>query len=95
MTMTAEGEQTISSPRDGFLETVFQPSLRRGFFSNLFRKVEAPVAPTIVPVRKLTVRHSQPVTVIRDGQRLSSSSLDIEILPDRLKVITGKTRKFE
>lgn len=95
MTLSAEGEATISSPRDGFLETVFQPSPRRGFFSGLFRKAEAPAAPTIVPVRKLSVRHTQPVTVIRDGQRLSSSVLDIEILPNRLKVITGKTRKFE
>ncbi len=95
VSLTASGEPTISSPRDGYLETIFQPTPRRGFFSNFFRKPEAPPAPTIVPVRTLSVRHTQPVTVIRDGQRLSSSILDIEILPNRLKVITGKTRKFE
>ena len=91
---TAAGEETISSPHDGYLETVFQPSQPNGFFSRFFRKAEAPAAPTIVPVRKLTVRHTQPVTVIRDGQRLSSSVIDIKILPKHLKIITGKSRKF-
>jgi len=95
MSVSGTGEASISSPRDGFLQTVFQPSPQRGLFSRLFRAAEPLPPPTVVPVRKLTVRHSQPVTVIRDGQRLSSSVLDIEILPNRLKVITGKTRKFE
>jgi diacylglycerol kinase family enzyme len=85
----------ISSPRDGYLQTVFQPSPKRGFFSGLFRAAEPIPSPTVVPVRTMRVKHSQPVTVIRDGQRLSSSVLDIEILPERLKVITGKSRKFE
>lgn len=95
MSVNAGGEATFSSPRDGYLETVFQPSPRRGFFSKLFRAAEPLPPPTIVPVRTLTVKHHQPVTVIRDGQRLSSSVLNIEILPKRLRVITGKTRKFE
>lgn len=85
----------ISSPRDGVLQTVFQPAPRRGLFSRLFRAAEPLPPPTVVPVRTLTVKHHQPVTVIRDGQRLSSSVLHIEILPKRLKVITGKSRKFE
>lgn len=95
MSVSAGGEAEISSPMDGFLQTVFQPSPRRGFFSGLFRAAEPLPPPTVVPVRTLTMRHHQPVTVIRDGQRLSSSVLDIGILPKRLKVITGKTRKFE
>lgn len=95
MTVSDTGEATISSPMDGFLQTVFQPSPRRGFFSGIFRAAEPLPPPTIVPVRTLKMRHHQPVTVMRDGQRLSSSVLDITILPKRLKVITGKTRKFE
>jgi len=95
MSVSDAGEAMISSPRDGFLQTVFQPSPRQGFFSRLFRAAEPLPPSTVVPVRTLTMRHSQPVTVLRDGQRLSSSALDIEILPNRLKVITGKTRKFE
>ena len=95
MAADASGAATFSSPRDGFLETVFQPSPRRGFFSGLFRAA-APLPPaTIVPVRTLRLKHHQPVTVIRDGQRLSSSILNIEIMPKRLRVVTGKDRKFE
>lgn len=90
----ADGAPTFSSPRDGYLETVFQAAPKRGLFSRFFRKMEPTPVSTIVPVRKLSVRHHQPVTVIRDGQRLSSSILDIEILPNHLKIITGKTRKF-
>lgn len=93
--VAAAGGTTFSSPRDGFLETVFQPAPRRGLFSNFFRAAEPASAPTVVPVRTLRVKHHQPVTVIRDGQRLSSTVLDIQILPNRLKVITGKARKFE
>ncbi len=95
MAVDAAGATTFSSPRDGFLETVFQPSSPRGIFSRLFRSAEPPPPATIVPVRTLRLKHHQPVTVIRDGQRLSSTTLDIEILPKKLRVITGKDRKFE
>lgn len=88
------GTMTVSSPRDGFLDTVFRPAPSRGLFSRFFRAKEEASKPTVVPVRFLHVKHASPVTVIRDGQRLSSSSLRIEILPKRLKVVTGKDRKF-
>ncbi len=85
----------ISSPHDGYLETVFRPAPKNGFFSKLFRGAPAPVQPTVVPVRNLHIRHQSPFTVIRDGQRLSSNSLHIEIVPKKMKIITGKGRKFE
>lgn len=86
---------TFSSPRDGFLDTVFKPSPRKGLFSNFFRAAAPPAAAAKFPVRRLTIKHHQPVTVLRDGQRLSSSLLEIQILPKHLRVITGKERKFE
>lgn len=95
LSVDAAGATAYSSPRDGYLETVFQPSPRRGFFSKLFRAAEPLPPATVVPVRTLKLKHHQPVTVIRDGQRLSSTILDIEILPKALRVVTGKDRKFE
>jgi diacylglycerol kinase family enzyme len=95
MSFPATGQTTFSSPRDGYLETILQPVPHRGFFSKFFRNAEPLEEASRFPVRKVKVRHSQPVTVIRDGQRLSSSALDIEILPKALRVITGKDRKFE
>ena len=89
-----EGEGPVSVPRDGFLETVIRPA-PRNFFSKLFRRPEEESKPTIVPVRTITLRHHSPFTVIRDGLKLSSNSLKIEILPKKLKVVTGKERKFE
>lgn len=89
------GEMTVSSPHDGYLETVFRPAPSRNIFSRLWRTRQENVVPTVVPVRFLSMRNQTPVTVIRDGQRLSSSSLKIEIVPKKLKVITGRERKFE
>lgn len=94
ITTDEDGIMTMSAPRDGLLETVFRPSLQRGFFSKLFRGAPTPSAPTVVPVRNLKIRHNQPFTVFRDGLRLSSTTLDIEIVPKRLKVVVGKGRKF-
>lgn len=95
MKLSASGATSVSSPRDGYLETILQPAPRRGFFSRFFRAAEPLPEPSRFPVRRVTVRHHQPVTVVRDGQRLSSSVLNIGILPNRMRVITGKTRKFE
>jgi diacylglycerol kinase family enzyme len=95
MAVSEAGAMTVSSPRDGFLDTVFQPAPPNGLFSWFFRSKAPPAPPTVVPLRFLSVRHASPVTVIRDGQRLSSSNLHIEIIPKKLKVITGKDRKFE
>ncbi len=95
LSVSETGEATMSSPRDGFLETVFRPAPARGLFSRLWRTPAENVKPTVVPVRNLLIKHQSPFTVIRDGLRLSSNSLKIEIIPKKLKVITGKSRKFE
>jgi diacylglycerol kinase family enzyme len=91
----ADGTEVISSPRDGLLDTIFRPAQAQGLFSRFFRSAPAPTKPTVVPVRNLKIRYPKPFTVIRDGLRLSSTTLDIEIVPKRLKVVVGKGRKFE
>lgn len=89
------GGEKVSSPRDGQFETVFRPAASRGFFSRLWRTPAEEEKPTVIPARHLHLTHKQPITVIRDGQRFSSTSLKVEIIPGRLRVITGKTRKFD
>ena len=94
MSVAENGEMNVSSPHDGYLETVFRPAAPNGFFSRLWRPQEAPSVPTVVPVRHLTIKHQTPFTVFRDGHKLSSNSIRIEVVPKKLKVITGKARKF-
>jgi diacylglycerol kinase family enzyme len=94
MSVSEDGTQSISSPHDGYLETVFRPSSSGGFFSRLWRSQAPPPAETVVPIRHMTIKHQTPFTVFRDGHKLSSSSIRIEIVPKKLKVITGKGRKF-
>lgn len=90
----AVGEGGYSSPRDGYLDTVISPVSRQGFFSRFFRPEVAPSPPTVVPVRRLDIAHQRPFAVIRDGVRFSSTRLQIEIVPQKLKVVVGRDRKF-
>ena len=94
MAMGEDEPASVSSPHDGYLETMFRAAPSRGFFSRLFRGPEKQETPTVVPVRNLVIRHSSPFTVFRDGQRLSSTMIKIEIIPNRLKVVVGRNRKF-
>lgn len=89
----SEESGRFSSPHDGYLETVIRPVAHQGIFSKFFRP-EAPAAPTVVPVRRLDIQHQRPFAVIRDGVRFSSTRLQIEIVPQRLKVVVGRDRKF-
>jgi len=89
------GHRTVSSPSDGQFEAVFRPSAPRGLFSRLWRSPMHNEKPTVVPAKYLTLTHKTPITAMRDGQRFSSTSFKVEIIPEKLKVITGKDRKFQ
>jgi diacylglycerol kinase family enzyme len=91
---TNDGVGPYSSPRDGYLETVISPVTRQGFFSKFFRPEVTPPAPTVVPVRTLDIKHQRPFAVVRDGVHFSSTRLQIEIVPQKLKVVVGRDRKF-
>lgn len=89
-----EGSTKITSPRDGQFDTVFRPASPKGLFSKFFRG-SVSERPTVVPARNLVLTHKRPITIIRDGQRFSSTTFRVEVVPGRLRVVTGKTRKFE
>lgn len=89
-----EGPKKVTSPHDGHFDAVFRPSAPRGLFSKFFR-APSTERPTVVPAKNLVLTHKQPITVIRDGQRFSSTNFRVEVIPGRLKVVTGKARKFD
>jgi diacylglycerol kinase family enzyme len=91
----SETESRVTSPRDGYLETVFRPAPARGLFSRFFRQPVQEERPTVVPVKRMTIKHQNPFIVYWDGNRMSSNTLNIEIVPKKLRVVTGKGRKFE
>ncbi|MEK9152001.1 MAG: diacylglycerol kinase family protein, partial [Patescibacteria group bacterium] len=78
-------------PKDGFLDTVITP--RCGNFRGFFRSKLA-AASSVIPLRKVNITSDEPISVVTDGRAVMSDKLFIEIVPDRLRVITGKERAF-
>lgn len=78
-------------PRDGLLDLMVFPTVSGGLFSRL--RVNSGV--TVIPTQRATFSAEEPFDVLADGREFSTDSLVVEIVPDRLKVISGRERVFE
>lgn len=78
-------------PKDGFLDTLITP-IAGGFFKLLRGKEN--YASSVIPLRKLSITSAEPIPVVADGRKFMNNNLVIEVVPDRLKVITGRERVF-
>ena len=75
-------------PKDGFLDTVIT-SKAAGMFGSLRKNVCS-----IIPLRKICISADEPFSVVADGREFTNNNLSIEIVPDKLKIITGRERAF-
>ncbi len=82
---------TAGDPMDGWLDALITP--RQGALRGMFRK-GAMAARSVIPLRRLSVTSEEPIAVQADGRQFSHNVVSIEIVPDRLKVITGRERVF-
>ncbi|HTK04035.1 MAG TPA: diacylglycerol kinase family protein [Candidatus Eisenbacteria bacterium] len=82
---------TVGDPMDGWLDALITP--RPGAFMGMFRRA-GEGARSVIPMRKLSVTSEEPIAVEADGRQFSHNVVSIEIVPDRLKVITGRERVF-
>lgn len=78
-------------PQDGFLDALIAPV--SGRLLGLFGRKSARAC-SVIPLRKLAIRSERPVSILADGRRFTNNSVLIEVVPDRLKVITGRERVF-
>lgn len=81
----------IGDPKDGFLDTMIRTK-GRGLF-RMFRK-NASCVPSVIPMKTLSITSESPISVFVDGRKVTNSKISIEIIPERLKVITGRSRNF-
>jgi diacylglycerol kinase family enzyme len=81
----------VGDPMDGWLDALIMP--RQGAFMGMFRK-NGPGSRSVIPLRKLSITSEEPFEVEADGRQFSNNVVSIEIVPDRLKVITGRERVF-
>lgn len=82
---------SVGDPMDGWLDALI--TTKEQTFMSKFRK-DAGTSRSVIPTRKLTVTSEEPVAVVADGRTFSNNVISIEIIPDRLKVITGRERIF-
>ncbi|MBI4458402.1 hypothetical protein HY633_05565 [Candidatus Uhrbacteria bacterium] len=89
--LDARAGACAGDPKDGFLDTVITP--RGGNFGGFFRSKES-AASSVIPLRRISISSDEPIPVVADGRTVMSDKLLIEIVPDRLRVITGRERAF-
>lgn len=76
-----------ANPTDGKLEIVVRGT-GKGWFGKKSNSV------TIVPVEEARIKCSKPVTLRADGEAFEAEEFRITVIPNRIRLITGKTRKF-
>ena len=83
------------NPKDGFLDALIMP--KTGMFENLFsrgKKQKISTAASVIPLRTMIVTSEEPVAILADGREFRHNNLSIEVVPEKLKVITGRERVF-
>lgn len=76
-------------PMDGMLDALIMPRASR-----LLGLSKRACEPSVIPMRRMNIKSEEPVDMYADGQAFSAQDLLIEVVPDCLKVITGRTRAF-
>lgn len=74
-------------PTDGKLDLVLEVHHRKWYGKK-------DVFPSVIPLKKITVLSSEPVSFIADGQEFQGEEFRFSVLEGYLRVITGKERKF-
>jgi diacylglycerol kinase family enzyme len=95
----SEGGYCVGDPMDGWLDVLFEPRAGArggsgflGLGGLLGRRNQG--TPGVIPLRSATITCPEPMTAVADGKEFTGESLTIEVVPDRLRVITGRERVF-
>ncbi len=79
--------QWNSNPCDGFMETVIESS-GLSLFGSGRKQI------SVVPARKIMISARESFQIFVDGVKSRCNSAAVEVLPQKLKVIVGKGRRF-
>jgi diacylglycerol kinase family enzyme len=83
------GKEDLSNPCDGYLEAVIRDPQRRSFFGG------SSGHNSVFPVKKLTIHaEREAVKLVADHEQVISTPVTVEVLPQKLKIIVGKSRWF-
>ena len=83
---------SVGDPMDGWLDALITSHKSTSFLSRL--RGGGDVHRSVIPAKRLSLTSDEPIVIEADGRRFSNNVISIEIVPDRLKVITGRERVF-
>lgn len=78
-----------SNPCDGMLQAVIRADVKRGVFHRATKEE------SVLPLQSMTIRSEKPIQVFADGELMEGTRFDISVEINKMRVITGKDRKFE
>ncbi|HLD30901.1 MAG TPA: diacylglycerol kinase family protein [Patescibacteria group bacterium] len=89
-----------SDPQDGYLDVHLKPG-RESFFKSatnvnvgfLTRNSEQNQE-SVLPIKKMFLESKNDLTILVDGAKNINAPAEIQVLPERLKIIVGKNRLF-
>ncbi len=85
------GGYAAGDPMDGWLDALITP--RSGGIMQVFQRKEQRTA-SVIPIRRISVTSPEPFSVIADGREFMNDTLSIEVVPEKLRIITGRMRVF-
>lgn len=82
---------SAGDPMDGWLDALITPRVQGigGMFMS-----RADKASSVIPLRRASITSETPIAATADGREFTNEVLSIEIVPDRLRIITGRERAF-
>lgn len=85
-------EEKFFNPQDGMLEALVMPiaELSKKFFG--FFKSNERISQSVFPFKKISVLTKKSVTVTTDGKKVLKPPIDIEVVPQKLRVVVGRQR---
>lgn len=82
---------SAGDPMDGWLDALITP--KSAGLGGMFRS-RADKAASVIPLRRASITSTEPIAAIADGRSFTNDVLSIDVVPDRLRIITGRERAF-
>ncbi len=86
----------VCDPRDGILDLLVTSGDRRFLdgLRSLFGRNRNSQKMSVFPLKRMVIRSEKPITIFADGGALEDIQFEVETAKQRLRVITGRERKF-
>lgn len=87
-TFDANESEEVGNPQDGTLDAVIHTDVRGSFFRR------QPSGYTRLPIHNAALQSERPIRILCDGEEVRADRFQIGVEEGRLKVITGRARRF-